>query len=304
MFKRLISASGICLIATCLVVAGLTGCGQKKEVVEQDGMNPAGNVIKIAIGGMTTPKEGFFYYWKFLKYLEGKLGQEIYLVNEDSYQKINDLLEAKQLDTAFVCAQPYVDGHDKFGLELLVAPQVNGQTSYYSYIITNIDSPVKSFEELKGKTFVFTEPMSNTGKLVPTYMLAKMGQTPDSFFGKYVFSGAHDASIKMVAQKIADGAAVDSLIWDYVNQVNPEYTSQTKIIEKSPPYGIPPVVVLKNLDPGLKDRLRNVFLKAHLDADGRRVLEDMKIEKFVTIDDNAYDSVRQMKDWIVKQIKE
>jgi phosphonate transport system substrate-binding protein len=138
---------------------------------------------------------------------------------------------------------------------------------------------------------------------VPTYMLAKMGETADTFFKKYIFTKKHDMSIKAVAQKVVDGAAVDSLIWEYENRTKPEFPSATKIVEKSPPYGIPPVVVRKGLDPQLKDRVRQVFLNAHQDELGSSILKGMMIDKFGPIDDSAYDSIREMHDWIVAQRK-
>jgi phosphonate transport system substrate-binding protein len=202
---------------------------------------------------------------------------------------------------AFVCGGPYVDGHEKFGLELLVAPMAYGGTVYYSYIIVPKDSPVKSFKELRGATFAFSDPLSNSGKLIPTYMLAKMNETPESFFKSFYYTHAHDKSIKAVATGVVDGAAVDSLIWEYANHTNPEFTSKTKIIEKSSPHGIPPVVIRRGIDPELKERLRQIFLNAHTDEKGREILKGMMIEKFVPIDDKAYDSIREMKLWVDKQ---
>ncbi len=186
----------------------------------------------------------------------------------------------------------------EFGLELLVAPQVYGGTVYYSYIIVSKDSPVKSFQELRGKTFAFVDPLSNSGKLVPSYMLAKMNETPESFFKNSFYTHAHDKSIKAVAAGAVDGAAVDSLIWEYEDRTNPEFTSKTKIIEKSPPHGITPVVVRHGIDLALKEKLRQIFLNAHNDVKGREILKGMMIEKFVPIDDKAYDSIREMKQWV------
>jgi phosphonate transport system substrate-binding protein len=163
------------------------------------------------------------------------------------------------------------------------------------------DSPYQSLDELRGKRFAFTDPLSNTGKLVPTYMLAKMNETPKRFFKEVIFTKSHDKSIKAVAQGIVDGAAVDSLIWEYLNATNPESTSKTRIIKKSTPYAIPPVVVPRNLDPGLKDKMKKAFLHAHLDPKGREILQKMKIDRFFEIHDKAYDSVREMQDWLKMQ---
>jgi len=259
--------------------------------------------VRIAVGGMITPREGYAYYREFLKYIEEKLGQKVEYVDREDYAEINKLVESGDVDLAFVCGGPYVQGHRKFGMQLLVAPQAHGGTVYYSYIIVRKDSPIRDLQGLRGKVFAFTDPLSNTGKLVPTYLLAKMGETPESFFQQHIYTRNHDRAIKAVAEGVVDGAAVDSLIWEYSNRTNPKYTSRTKIIEKSAPYGIPPVVVSRKLDAGTKNGLKRIFLTAHEDARGKAILEKMMIDRFVLIDDSAYDSIRRMNEWVEKRKK-
>ena len=94
---------------------------------------------------------------------------------------------------------------------------------------------------------------------------------------------------------------MDSLIWEFLNATNPEFTGRTRILEKSPPYAIPPVVVPRDLAPELKEKLRAAFLNAHADPAGLEILRKMKIERFVVSDDKAYDSVREMQAWVAKQ---
>jgi phosphonate transport system substrate-binding protein len=260
-----------------------------------------GDSLRVAIGGMITPKEGFAYYRNFLDYLGEKLERHVQLVDRENYAEINQMIKDGKVDLAFVCGGPYVAGHDEFKMELLAAPQAYGETVYYSYIIAPTESQVSEFEGLRGKKFAFTDPMSNSGKLVPTYMLARMKETPDTFFSRYYFAWSHDKAIQAVAHGMVDGAAVDSLIWEYLNERNPELTSQTKIIARSPPYGIPPVVVRPGLPADLKEELGRIFLNAHLDEKGQAILAKMKIDKFVPIDDKAYDSIREMRAWVAAQ---
>ena len=298
----------VLIIFICVFIAGMTGCSNNEGVVAINLSNTqkldtksdhSGNeIIKIAVGGMITPKEGFMYYKKFLDYIGDRLGKKVKFIDKESYAVINDMLEAGNVDVAFVCGGPYVDGHKKFGMELLVAPKAYGETVYYSYIIVHKGSSIKSFENLRGKKFAFTDPLSNSGKLAPTYMLAKMQESPKTFFGSSEFTYAHDKSIQAVAEGVVDGAAVDSLIWEYVNRISPEHASKTTIVRKSDPYGIPPVVVRPDMDPSIKKELKEIFLKVHEDKEGREILKGMMVDKFVVIDDSHYDSIREMKQFI------
>jgi phosphonate transport system substrate-binding protein len=301
------------ILTLILIILGLTiinGCKndqpreinlEKREPSKTVQRQPAEKPLRIAVGGMITPREGFAYYRRLLDYIGEKLNRHVALVDRESYGEVNELLKKGEVDAAFVCGGPYVEGHKEFGLELLVAPVAYGEANYYSYIIVAKNSHINAFKDLLGKRFAFTDPLSNSGKLVPTYMLARMNETPDTFFNTYIFTNSHDKAIKAVAQGIVDGAAVDSLIWEYADRINPVFTSRTKIIEKSPPYGIPPVVVRPGLEPALKGILREIFLNMHNDKKGREILGNMMIDRFTLINDSAYDSIREMKAWVAEQ---
>ena len=253
--------------------------------------------LRIAISAVISPKETFVLYKDLLDYISEKLDVKVDLIQRQTYEEVNNLVRDNELDLAFVCSGAYVDGHDQFGMELLVAPVAYGDVLYYSYIIVPKTSNAKSIEDLRGKIFAFTDPMSNTGKLAPTYMIGQMNENIDSFFREYIFTYSHDRSIGMVAHALVDGAAVDGLIWEYLRITDPILISQTRVINRSEPYGIPPVVVPLSLEKNLKENLRRLFLNIHTEEEGRKILEKLHIEKFVVMDDNRYDSIRKMRSW-------
>ena len=269
--------------------------GSEKETIQQKADKPA---FRIAISAIISPKETYILYKDLLNYISKNLNVRVELIQRQTYEEVNNLVRENKLDLAFVCSGAYVDGHDQFGMELLVAPVAYGEPVYHSYIIVPKASTASSLEDLRGKRFAFTDPMSNTGNLSPTFMLAQMNEEVDTYFNEHVFTYSHDRSIEMVAHALIDGASVDGLIWEYMNSTDPALTSQTKVISKSEPYGIPPIVVPSSLDVNLKKQLRNLFLNIHNEADGKIILQKLHIDKFVMLDDNAYDSIRKMRSWV------
>ncbi|HEY3346996.1 MAG TPA: phosphate/phosphite/phosphonate ABC transporter substrate-binding protein [Nitrospirota bacterium] len=260
--------------------------------------------LKVGIAAMISPKETIKCYTNMLNYLSEKMGKKITIVQRDNYAEMDSMLEKNEVSVAFVCSGPYVKDHSKFGAELLVAPQVHGKAYYQAYIIANVNSTAQSIDDFKGKKFGFTDPKSNTGKLVPTFMVAKkFNMTPEAFFSKVEYTGSHDKSIEAVGKKAIDGASVDGLIYDYIAAKNPAFTKQTKIIDRSPLYGIPPIVVNKNIDPEVKKQLRDAFLNLHRDPKGKAILDSMMIEKFVVVKDSNYDTVRGMENFVAKQVQ-
>jgi phosphonate transport system substrate-binding protein len=292
------------VILFTLLISGY-GCGRdsdtvivdftKRMVVERpDEMSPERPTFKVAVGAMISPKETFVSYRQLLDYISRKLGREVELVQRKTYQEINELLGQGQIDLAFICSGPYVTGKEKYGFELVATPQVQGSHFYRSYLIVNKGSSYNRLEDLKGRVFAFTDPNSNTGKLVPTYWLSQMGERPETFFGKTIYTYSHDNSTLAVARALVDGAAIDGLIWEYYHQKNPVFTARTKIIKKSDPYGIPPLVASGNLRKELKARIRQLLLSMHEEPEGERILHELMIDRFVTPKEEWYDSIRQM----------
>jgi phosphonate transport system substrate-binding protein len=243
---------------------------------------------------MITPIDAVKYYQEIIDYVGEQIKQPVQMVHRRTYDEMDSLLERGEVKVAFICSAPYVKNREKFGVELLVAPSVNGKATYHSYIIVHKDSTIQSFADLKGKFFAFTDPKSNTGKLYPTHLLKTMGFTPEKFFKRVMYSYSHNKSVELVAKKVVDGAAVESIVYEYMVKKGSPYVKQTKIIKRSPPYGIPPVVVTKDIDANLKKKIRDAFLNMHKTAKGAAILKDMMIDGFVQISDSAYDPIREM----------
>lgn len=293
------TASRLPVVLAMAAALALSGCG--KSPTPQTASSPAtsqatteGAELTIAIAGMVTPASGLDYYLGLSEYVGRKVGKPVRLIHKSDYAQVNEMLKEGKVDIAYVCSGPYVSGHDEFGLQLVAAPVVNGKPAYFSYFIVSKESTATALDSLKGKSFAYTDPKSNTGCLVPNYMLATAGYTPSTFFKETFFTYGHDNSIKAVASGKADAAAVDSLIYDYLAATGSKDTTRTRIIFKSEEFATPPVAARPGLDPALLERIRAAFLGASDDPEGKSLLDKMKIDRFTLIEDSAYDSIRQM----------
>ncbi|MHC4600021.1 MAG: PhnD/SsuA/transferrin family substrate-binding protein, partial [Planctomycetota bacterium] len=104
----------------------------------------------------------------------------------------------------------------------------------------------------------------------------------------------HQASIRAVAQGTVDAAAVDSLVFDHMVSKTPSLGEALRVIHTSPPFGNPPLVTKPGL-PAEKTRLLvKTLLEMDRDAEGRRVLESIGVEKFVIPPPGLYDSARKI----------
>ncbi|MEW5908384.1 MAG: phosphate/phosphite/phosphonate ABC transporter substrate-binding protein [Thermodesulfobacteriota bacterium] len=250
--------------------------------------------LKVAVAAMISPKETFVHYQELIRYVSNKAEVDTQLIQRKTYGEINELFAKGQLDLAFICSGPYASGKESFSFRGLATPIIRGKPFYHSYLIVHKDAVYQRIEDLRGRVFAFTDPESNTGALVPTFWISQLGETPKTFFKEIVYTYSHDNSILAVSRKLVEGAAVDGHKWDYYENQDSVYTGQTRVIKKSDPFGSPPIVVSLLLQDALFEKLRSVIISMHTDPDGRRILDNLMIDRFSPIREEWYEPVRQM----------
>ncbi len=249
-------------------------------------------VLRLAVAAIISPQGNIESYKSLANYLSDRLGHEVMIVQRRTYAEVNDLIAKGQVDLGFVCTSAYVIGHEQFGMELLAAPQIQGETVYYSELIVPATSSARGMADLRGKVFAFTDPMSFSGRAYPTYLLQQLGEKPETFFSRTFFTYSHDKAIYAVADGIADGAAVDSLVLTHALKRDPTLQQRIRVILRSPPFGIPPVVAPPGLSSTEKLRLQELLLTMDQNPQGREVLAELGIDRFVRVDDSLYNSAR------------
>ncbi len=288
-----------------LFIVAIYGCSRDSDAVTIDFdktitvERPESNIsqkgaLNVAVAAMISPKETFSYYRDLLDFIGAKMGRKVSLIQRKTYGEVNELFKTGQVDLAFICSGPYAVEKEKYGFEALATPIVRGEPYYQSYLIVNKTSTYQNLNDLRDKVFAFTDPDSNTGALVPKYWLLKMGETPESFFESFTYTYSHDNSIMAVARVLVDGATVDGHKWEYFQAKNPIFSSRTRVIQKSEPFGSPPLVASVALPPQDKDLIQQFVFTMHLDMQGKIILDSLMIEKFVLPDEKWYEPVRQM----------
>jgi phosphonate transport system substrate-binding protein len=255
---------------------------------------------RVAMSAAFVSERGVPVYGKIVDYLAQKSGMPLELVTGLAYTSINQMLEAGAVDYGFICGYPYILAHDQSPpkVELVAAPvpkdpRYRHKPVYFSDLVVRKDSDFKTLQDLRGRTYVYNEETSNSGYNMPRSHLVKLGLT-HGFFGKVIRSGSHEASIRMVAQGLADASFVDSLVLDYdrVNGIGD--AGKVRVIESLGPAAVVPFVVsttaLSTVPP-----IKAGLLTMHQDPRGRQILDEALLERFVEVSDADYDGLRAMK---------
>jgi phosphonate transport system substrate-binding protein len=168
------------------------------------------------------------------------MGQEIELVQRRTYQEITGALLDGSVAAAWTCGYPFLQHLTE--LSLLGVPMWRGEPLYQSYLIVAAEDPASGLVDLRGGTHAFSDPDSNSGFLVTASDLARMGETPDQFFSRAIFTYGHRNVVRAVAGGLTRSGSVDGYVWEVLNSVEPELTARTRIIDRSEKLGFPPFV--------------------------------------------------------------
>lgn len=226
-------------------------------------------------------------------YMERRLGLKVEFKQRDSYRETMDLLRLKQMDFAWVCDYPYL--HLKDLVRLLAVPLYKGRPVYRSFIIAGADNrTVSGLKDLKNAVFAYADPLSNTGYLSPRYRLRQLGEDPQTFFRRTFFTWSHKKVVEAVARGMAQGGAVDSFVWETLDQLEPALTRATRIVERSPEYGFPPMVAHRDVPPEIFARVQNFLLTMHQDPEGAALLKRLHLDGFIRGEARLYDGVAEM----------
>jgi len=231
-------------------------------------------------------------------YVGEKIGRSTTLIVGQSF----DQVAAGQVDVAFMCGLPYATLAESPAcpLELLTAPVLRGERYqhrpiYFSDVIVRKESPYTSFDDLRGCDWAYNQQDSHSGWNIVVYSLLKRGKTP-AFFGQLIATGSHLNSIAHVLNGQADAAAIDSHVLDVFLAQNPTEAAALRTIDMLGPSSIPPVVIARSIDQTLKRSIQKVLLTIHEDPQAASTLRSGAIERFITVCDEGYNDIREMRD--------
>ncbi|MBI2894002.1 MAG: phosphate/phosphite/phosphonate ABC transporter substrate-binding protein [Deltaproteobacteria bacterium] len=254
----------------------------------------AASTLRFSVAAMQSPRDTYAAYSKLFSRVGLLLGAHVEFVQRRTYREVNDLLLDGTLDAALLCTGGYfeLEGRAPVRVEPIAVPVVDGKTTYHSFIIVPADSPATGIEDLRGKRFAFTDELSFSGRAYAVHLLRRTNEAPARFFGDTIFTHSHDRSVEAVASGIVDGAAVDNLIYESIATRHPEVGAKIRVIHRSPPFGMLPLIASPTLPETMRARLRRAILTLDRDAEAAAALRIVGIERFVVPEPGLFESAR------------
>ena len=258
---------------------------EKKEDVPKEPLK-----IKIGLIPEQDIRKMAARYEPLAEYLSKKLNMKVVLVYLDNYAEVCDKFIYKQLDAAFFGSFSYALTHVKAGTEPIARPDYQGVSTYRGLIVAREDSDIKNVSDMKGKRLALVHQATYAGYLYPLYYFKEHGvDNPEAYFSKIIFVESHDKAIFAVLRGEADIAAMKDLVYQRVIRENPDLEKKLVILSASESVPSNALCVNKNLDPVLKNKLKDALLNLNNDTEAKPVLESLGgATKFVETRDEDY----------------
>lgn len=177
--------------------------------------------------------------------LQDKLNKPVQIYISKNYKGLIDALKTKKVDFAFFSAMTFVESEKETAMKVLLKKTWQGPY-YYSALITQKKSGIKSIHDLKNKKIAFVDENSTSGYLYPQVYLRK-NKITDAYFKSVTFSGSHAQSIDLLETSKVDVVAVfaddEKGLKGAWTRFSKNKKSQFKIIWTSVPIPNDPIVV-------------------------------------------------------------
>jgi phosphonate transport system substrate-binding protein len=220
-----------------------------------------------------------------------------------NYSSLVEAMRFKQVQVGWYSALPALEAVNRADGEVLGRVVDGGGNGVYrAVLIARKGSGVTLDKVLKcGKRYNFGigDPNSTSGTLAPmAYLFTPRGIEPADCF-KTVRSASHQANMFAVAQGLVDVATNNTVGVVFAHRENPAMADKIDVIWTSPDLPESSIVVRKDLDPAIKEKLRAFFLSygAAPGAEGerqRKILAALAYGGFQPVDDHYLDPVRRM----------
>jgi phosphonate transport system substrate-binding protein len=235
--------------------------------------------------------------YQFITYHAGRrLGLPTELAVGSSYAE----LSTQAVDVAFVCGLPYVEmtRRGEAPVEPLAAPILSGQrfggrAIYFSDVIVHRASRWQSFADLRGCSWAYNEPHSQSGYGITRHHLICRGET-NGYFGRIAEAGWHEEALRLVACGAVDAAAIDCHVLAVALRAHPELAARVRIIDTLGPSTIQPVVAARRLPQQLRTDLRAFLLNLANDPVARPHLDRALVLGFEAVNEASYTDIRAM----------
>ena len=293
------SARTVVTLLASLFLASAACSAQKERQASTERQTGAPEPrTKIRVTGIPdeNPTELQRKYGPMVRYLEKTLGVEVQYIPVTDYGAAVQALSAGKMDFAWLGGFTYVQARIMDGAVPLCMRDIDRE--FRSVLIAHVDSGISTPSDLKGKTFAFGSKSSTSGHLMPRHYLSSEFaiDAATDFDGRPVYSGAHDATAKMVESGKVAAGALNAQVWQRLLAEDKIDSKKVSVIWTTPGYVDYVWTARKDVDAALQASFTRAFLDLdHKNPEHKAVLDLQGAqEKFVPASAADFDAIESV----------
>lgn len=217
----------------------------------------------------------------FFRDMEKKTGITVKSFYAPDYAGVIEAMRFNKVQVAWYGNKSAMEAVDRAGGEVFAQVMfADGSFGYRSLLITHKDSPYRTLGDVLGNakaiTFGIGDPNSTSGFLVPSFYVFARNKVDHRTAFKSVRSASHGANIQAVLARQVDVATNNTEELEKLQASKPELAAQLRVVWESPLIPSDPFVWRKDLDAGVKVRLKAFVLGyAKTDPQEKAVLRNI-----------------------------
>mgnify|MGYP001110328227 CR=1 FL=1 len=279
------------LVLVLLASGVLTGCSKKAELGSEDNpiiwvFVPSGESERVASGAQSV-----------IDLLHEETGYYFEALVATEYAGAIEALcsDPPKAQMASLATFAYVMASDRGCAQAALLSVRYGSPTYNGQFMVRADSGINSLEQLKGKTFCRSDPLSASSWVVPSIMMRAAGVDPDTDLAEIVDTGAHETTAAAVLNGDCDAGATYVDARSRIEEDYPDIMEETVVIAVEPDIPNDGVQFVPSMSDEMRNKIVDGLLAVAATDEGVEALTTAyQWTELTKADDSFYDPFRQI----------
>lgn len=227
------------------------------------------------------------------------------LMAPDPQQMANYLRRGK-VDWVTETASTAVQLQQRADAHVLLLTERGGVSWYHTVFFVRSDSGITSLDGLRGHSLALQRILSTSAYMVPMTtlldagimpeMLPRPGDAPAPDGVGYLFARSESNVASWVHKRVVDAGALSSLDWADPRRVPAAFLPDLRIIHETEPFPRALELVRSDMDPKVRERLRQILLQAADDPQAAPALKNFfSSSRFLPVDARVERSLERLR---------
>lgn len=229
-------------------------------------------------------------YWEnLIEKISMESGQAIRCVSVDSPEEFDEQLSKGEFDFVLLNAHLYTQANEANGYKAFAKEKGHKDKGV---VVVRQDSNIHSLADLKSKSIAMSDPKWYTSTVYTQAQLNKQGIAVNT---NYVDNDRSVYHAVVHKDAVAGAGEMNSL-----NGINPNAHAKLRVIWSSKQYSSNAFAAHPRVSEDKVARVKEALLKLNSDAQGKRLLTNLKFKGIDSASDNEWNDVRELKRYLSK----